>query len=107
MGVPVITCPGETFAGRHSLSHLANVGLTDTVAGDLDEYVALAAAWAGDLSRLAARRAGLRQQMAASPLCDGKRFAANLMTVLRGIWRQWIEDSSPAAPGRQNQHPGE
>ena len=28
MGVPVITCPGETFASRHSLSHLSNVGLT-------------------------------------------------------------------------------
>ena len=90
MGVPVITCPGETFAGRHSLSHLANVGLTETVARDLDEYVALAVSWAGDLPRLAALRGGLRQRMAASPLCDGRRFAANLTTVLRDIWRQWI-----------------
>ena len=40
MGVPVVTCPGATFAGRHSLSHLSNVGLTETVARDLDEYVA-------------------------------------------------------------------
>ena len=29
MGVPVLTCPGETFASRHSLSHLSNVGLTE------------------------------------------------------------------------------
>jgi predicted O-linked N-acetylglucosamine transferase (SPINDLY family) len=35
-------------------------------------------------------RAGLRQRMAASPLCDGKRFAANLVIVLREIWRRWI-----------------
>ena len=32
MGVPVVTCPGETFASRHSLSHLSNVGLTETIA---------------------------------------------------------------------------
>jgi predicted O-linked N-acetylglucosamine transferase (SPINDLY family) len=89
MGVPVITCPGETFASRHSLSHLSNVGLTETVAADLDEYVAIAATLADDLARLAALRVGLRERMAASPLCDGKLFAANLMVVMRDIWQQW------------------
>ena len=54
MGVPVVTCPGETFASRHSLSHLSNVGLTETIARDLDEYVELAVSLAGDLPRLAA-----------------------------------------------------
>ena len=88
MGVPVITWPGETFASRHSLSHLANVGLTETIARDLDEYVELAVSLAGDLPRLAVLRAGLRQRMAASPLCDGKRFAANLTSVLHGVWQQ-------------------
>ena len=78
MGVPVVTCPGETFAGRHSLSHLANVGLTETVAGDAREYVALAVRLAGDLPHLAALRAGLRERMARSPLCDGARFAGHL-----------------------------
>ena len=83
MGVPVVTFPGETFAGRHSLSHLSNVGLTETIARDLDQYVELAVSLAGDLPRLAELRAGLRGRMAASPLCDGKRFAANLSTILR------------------------
>jgi hypothetical protein len=27
--------------------------------------------------------------MAASPLCDGKRFATDFMVLMRGIWRQW------------------
>ena len=88
MGVPVITCPGETFASRHSLSHLSNVGLTETIARDLDEYVELAVSLAGDLPRLAALRAGLRQRMAASPLCDGKRFATNLLSILHDVWEQ-------------------
>jgi predicted O-linked N-acetylglucosamine transferase (SPINDLY family) len=91
MGVPVVTCPGETFASRHSLSHLSNVGLTETIAGNLDEYVELAVALAGDLPRLAALRAGLRDRMAASPLCDGKRFAEHFAEVIRGAWRHWCE----------------
>jgi predicted O-linked N-acetylglucosamine transferase (SPINDLY family) len=96
MGVPVITCPGETFASRNGLSHLAIVGLAEIAAGDLDQYVELAASLAGDLPRLAGLRAGLRQRMAASPLCDGKRFAANLMTLLRDIWQQWITQGQAA-----------
>ena len=86
MGVPVVTCPLQTFASRHSLSYLSNVGLTETIAHDLEEYVERAVALAGDLPRLAALRAGLRERMAASPLCDGKRFATNLLSLLRDVW---------------------
>jgi len=88
--VPVVTCPGETFASRHSLSHLSNVGLTETIAHNLDEYVDLAVSLASDLPRLAAMRAGLRQRMAASPLCDGKRFATNLMSILQDVWQRQV-----------------
>jgi predicted O-linked N-acetylglucosamine transferase (SPINDLY family) len=97
MGVPVVTCPGETFASRHSLSHLSNVGLKETIARDLDEYVALAVSLAEDLPRLAALRAGLRERMARSPLCDGKRFAANLAELLRRVWREWVESRARGA----------
>jgi protein O-GlcNAc transferase len=88
MGVPVVTFPGETFAGRHSLSHLSNVGFTETIARSLDDYVNLAVGLASDLPRLAMLRSKLRQRMACSPLCDGKLFAHDLMRILRGIWRQ-------------------
>ena len=87
MGVPVITCPGETFAGRHSLSYLTALGLTEFIAPDLDAYVEFAVAWAADLDRLATLRAGLRAQMAGSPLCDGKRWAANLAAILEKVGR--------------------
>ena len=92
MGVPVVTCPGETFASRHSLSHLSNVGLTETVAANPSEYVELALRLAGDLPHLAAIRAGLRDRMARSPLCDGERFARHLMALLRDVWRQWCRE---------------
>jgi predicted O-linked N-acetylglucosamine transferase (SPINDLY family) len=90
MGVPVVTCAGETFASRHALSHLSNAGLTETIARNWEHYLELTVALAGDLPRLAEIRGRLRGQMAASPLCDRPRFARNLAAVLRDVWRAWV-----------------
>lgn len=89
MGVPVITFPGPTFAGRHAFSHLSNAGLTETIAGNVGEYADLAVGLAQDLPRLSALRAGLRAQVAASPLCDREQFAADLGAAFRGAWRRF------------------
>ena len=91
MGVPVITYPGETFASRHGLSHLSNVGLTETIVGSPEAYIDLAVSLAGDLPRLAAIRAGLRDRVARSPLCDGKQFARDFMDLLRRAWEAFCE----------------
>jgi protein O-GlcNAc transferase len=96
MGVPVVSCPGETFAGRHSLSHLSNIGLTTTIARDLDDYVSIAESLAGDLPALARLREGLREQMQSSPLCDGERFARHFEQVMRGVWRDWVAAQAEA-----------
>lgn len=90
MGVPVITCPGQTFASRHGLSHLTAAGFTESIAANPSEYVEKAVAWAGDLPRLAATRARLRDQVAASSLCDGPRFAAHFTRAIREVWRNWV-----------------
>lgn len=89
MGVPVITCPGETFAGRHSLTHLSTIGMTETIARDPDHYVDLATSLGGDLKALASLRAGLRDRVASSPLCDGEKFAGDFQDVLRDVWQEW------------------
>jgi predicted O-linked N-acetylglucosamine transferase (SPINDLY family) len=92
MGVPVVTLPGATFAGRHSLSHLSNVGLTEAVAGNEQEFVDCAVRLADDLSHLGALRRTLRPRMAASPLCDAARFARNWTERMRDIWRMACAD---------------
>ncbi len=89
MGVPVITKPGETFASRHSLSHLSTVGLPQLVSDDGHDYVGKAAALAEDIPQLAALRAELRDRIAKSPLCDGKKFAVDFGSLMRRIWRDW------------------
>jgi protein O-GlcNAc transferase len=103
MGVPVVTLPGQSFAGRHSFSHLSVVGLIETIAADADDYVAIIRRLGADRPRLAALRAGLRARLAASPLCDGPRFARGLEAALRDLWRErcalWLSrPAGPAAP---------
>ena len=89
MGVPTVAMPGETFASRHSRSHLSNAGLSDWVAPDLDAYIELAVSKAADIAALADLREGLRGRVKASPLCDAPRFGRNLGTALRTAWQDW------------------
>jgi predicted O-linked N-acetylglucosamine transferase (SPINDLY family) len=92
MGVPTITLPGETFASRHSASHMSNAGLSDWLVPSLNAYIDMAVSRAGDLPALAALRAGLREQVRLSPLCDAPRFGRNLGNALRRTWLDWCAE---------------
>jgi len=89
MGVPVVTRAGRTVVGRTCWTLLCNLGLRELAASSDDAYVAVAAALARDLPRLAALRTGLRARMEASPLMDAPRFARNLEKAYRGMWQAW------------------
>jgi protein O-GlcNAc transferase len=82
MGVPVVTCAGRTFAGRHAVSHLTSAGYQQFVAADMSGYVELAVGWAGRLEELAAIRGQMREQVRRSGLCDAQAFARDLLNVL-------------------------
>ncbi|MCH8557618.1 MAG: FkbM family methyltransferase [Balneolia bacterium] len=91
MGVPVITYPGPTFAGRHAATHVHNAGFPEWIAGSWEEYTDKAVAMAADPERLAALRARLRDTVASSPLCDGKRFGKALSKAFREMWIAYAE----------------
>ena len=97
MGVPTVTVPGETFASRHSASHLSNAGLADWVTADIAAYTERAVAAAGDIAGLAALRASLRARVKASPLCDAPRFGRSLGAGLRAAWQDWCTRAGAAA----------
>ena len=88
MGLPVVTLPAESFAGRHSLGYLNTLGLTDWVARDEDHYVELAAALARAPEDLTHWRRTLRERIMASPLADTDRFVRSLDQTLMAIWRK-------------------
>ncbi|MCX7379366.1 MAG: glycosyltransferase [Alphaproteobacteria bacterium] len=88
MGVPVVTLPGRSFAGRHAQSHLAAAGVSGTVARDADDYVAIVTALGADRQALQQLRAGLRARVASSPLCNAQRFAGHFADGLRHMWQE-------------------
>jgi predicted O-linked N-acetylglucosamine transferase (SPINDLY family) len=88
MGVPVLALYGNHHAGRMAASVLHRLGLDDWIARTPEQYVDLARRHAGDWDRLAQLRAGLREQMRQSSLCDGKNFTQNLEQVFRTVWRR-------------------
>jgi len=101
MGVPVVTCPGETFASRHSYCLMTNIGLTETIAHDREGYKRLAIELAGDLPRLEHLRSTIRDRMARSTLCDAQGFSRAFESLCRSMWHTWCSqnhDSPTAEP---------
>jgi predicted O-linked N-acetylglucosamine transferase (SPINDLY family) len=89
MGVPTVTYVGDTFAGRHSATHLTAAGVREFCTPSVDAYVATAVSWSRRREELAELRRGLRARLEASPLCDAPRFGKNLSDQLLGLWSDW------------------
>jgi predicted O-linked N-acetylglucosamine transferase (SPINDLY family) len=78
MGVPVVTRVGERHAERVSYSLLAHLGVTDTVARNDDEYVAIACRLAEDAAWRAVIAARIVDRLPDSGLADARRYARSL-----------------------------
>ena len=102
MGVPVLSLRGDRFLSRTAGSIAHNAGLPDWIAADEDDYVGRAVAFTSNLGRLATLRAGLRQQVLASPLFDARRFARNFEAALWGMWQARIQNNLPNRPDLLN-----
>ncbi len=96
MGVPVVTRVGETVVGRAGWSQLNNLGLAELAARSDREFIDIAVSLAGNLSKLAELRSGLRRRIEKSPLMDGPRFARNVESAYRRMWAQWIRSAEPS-----------
>jgi protein O-GlcNAc transferase len=89
MGVPVVTLAGGSGVARGGVSILNNVGHRELIAESTGQYVQIANALAADPGRLVELRRTLRGQMESSPLMDAPRFARDVESAYRGMWRNW------------------
>ena len=85
-GLPVLTCPGKTFASRVGASLLEAVEMPELITDDLDHYERLAVRLAGDAGELARLRGRLADSRGSCPLFDTPRFVRNLERGYRAVW---------------------
>ena len=91
MAVPVVTCLGESFAGRVAASLLKAIGMGDLVTASLDDYEALALRIAGEPALLKELRERLQRNRASHPLFDTDRYRRNLEAAYFRMWQAWQE----------------
>jgi len=77
-GVPVVTCAGESFAGRMSGSLLRALQMPELITETLEHYEQLALALARTPHRLAELRNTLSRNATTSPLFNTDRFRRHL-----------------------------
>ncbi len=88
VGVPVVTCPGNTYAARVAASLLGAIGLPELVTGSLAEYEAVALALARDPQRLSAIKAKLLRNRDTKPLFDTTRHTRDLESAYATMWER-------------------
>jgi predicted O-linked N-acetylglucosamine transferase (SPINDLY family) len=96
-GLPVLTCLGETFAGRVAASLLRAIGLPELVAESLKEYEALALKLAHDPALLVAIKAKLGRHREVYPLFDTARFTRHIEAAYVTMWERYQRGMPPEA----------
>ena len=96
-GLPVLTCAGNTFAGRVAGSLLRAVGLGELVTTTLEDYEAMALRLARDVELLTRLRERLAQNRRTSPPFNTERYTSNLETAYWRMWETWKAGRPPAA----------
>jgi len=86
MGLPVLTCAGETLVSRLSGSQLHAIGLPELVTAGFADYETMALALARDPGRLAALRARLAANRHTHPLFDMAGYTRDFESLLLRTW---------------------
>jgi protein O-GlcNAc transferase len=96
-GLPLVTCRGETFAGRVAASVLTAAGLPELITTSLEDYEALALKLAHDSALLGGMKEKLRHNRDSYPLFDTARFTRHIEAAYETIWRAYQDGRAPAA----------
>lgn len=87
-GLPVLTCPGKSFASRMAASLLRAMDLPQLIAPNMRDYVATAVRLGTDPAAHAEIKRKVAHNRGRTPLFDTVRFARDLEAVYREMMRR-------------------
>jgi predicted O-linked N-acetylglucosamine transferase (SPINDLY family) len=94
-GLPVLTCIGETFAGRMGASLLRAIDLPELITETEAAYESLAVELALNPARLRALREKLDRNRLTTPLFDTERFTRNLEAAYAAMLQRYYAGLPP------------
>jgi protein O-GlcNAc transferase len=96
VGLPVLTCSGDSYVGRMAGSMLHAIGLPELVTNSLAEYEARALQLAREPARLAELRSRLADNRSRMQLFDMARYTSDIEAAYSGMWDRWCAGELPA-----------
>ena len=94
-GLPVLTCPGETFASRVAGSLLRAIGMPELIMDDLDAYVRTAIELATDRDRLRLLADRLAHNRSTMPLYDTARLTRHMEAAYEQMYESYLAGRRP------------
>lgn len=95
VGLPLLTCPGKTFASRVAANLVTAAGLPELVTGSLAEYEAVARDLAAHPQKLADIRQKLARNRLTCPLFDIERYTRHIEDAYEQVWRRHEQGLPP------------
>ena len=94
-GLPVLTCPGKTFAGRVAASLLNAIGLPELIATTPEAYEQMAINLATHPEQLAIIKHKLSENRLTTPLFDTKLFTKHIEAAYTAMYERYHADLPP------------
>ena len=94
-GLPILTCMGESFAGRVAASLLNAIGLNELVTQTQADYEELAIELATSPTKLRAIKNKLERNRLTMPLFDTSLFTKHIESAYTKMYERYQEDLAP------------
>ena len=94
MGLPVVVRAGTRHGARFGVSLLHNAGLSELIAGSMEEYIERAVLLARDRTLLGALQTAIPRMMRASPLMNGMGYVRAMEDAYEMIWERCLHEKT-------------